>query len=319
MLKLAQRSRAIKCTARRGRRRGGLPHSSEDLPRGGFIGHTHTLEEEGEGPSPLSGADWQRQPGGAPARAGADQVGKDLEGRSPEHGPARGGGTTPPVGLGQEGGISSSPTTQSQPAHRMPESPKQPLPPRRARARAALADNKEEVSRASPPVVVLSGFGTGGGRRRLEATSCTPAAPLVGLLGPDADLQPPVVVIPEGGGGIPPPPCSTYHPDDHELTQILDATFPTLDTPNHDGDANPNHDAPLFRVARPLRSPPSLQTPPTVALGTLSLLQGWPQVGRALRQCREAECRRTLLSPPVTSVSQLALTPGVRSPLSTPQ
>ena len=207
MLMVARSLRAAKCTARRGER-GGLPQVSGDLPRGRFIGHTHTLEEEGEGPPSLSGTNRQRQPGGAPAQAGAQ------DGSPAEHGQARGGGvTTPqPAGLApKEGGISPSSTTthsQSQPtqAHRMPRSPKQQQPPpaRRARARAALAaDNKEDEVVARAVVVVLSGFGTAcdgeDGRRRLEA-----AAPPALLA-----LQSAVVVIPEGGGGIPPPPSPT--------------------------------------------------------------------------------------------------------------
>ena len=45
MLMMARSLRAAKCTARRGER-GGLPQVSGDLPRGRFVGHTHTLEEE---------------------------------------------------------------------------------------------------------------------------------------------------------------------------------------------------------------------------------------------------------------------------------
>ena len=97
--------------------------------------------------------------------------------------------------------------------HQLNISPKQqPLLPPRARAQARKYENV--VARALQSVVVLSsGFGTSsGGRRRLEATSCTSAAPLLGPLGL-LDLhhqQPPpvVVVIPKGGGGIPPPPSS---------------------------------------------------------------------------------------------------------------
>ena len=196
MLMMARSLRATKCTARRGER-GGLPQVSGDLPRGRSVEHTHTLEEEGEGPPSLSGINRQRQPGGAPAQAGAQDS-------SPaEHGQARGGGvTTPqPAGLApKEGGISRPKQVPTQ-AHRMPDSPKQQQPPpaRRARARAAKED-EEVVARAV--AVVLSGFGTAcdgeDGRRRLEA-----AAPPA-LLALEA-----VVVIPEGGGGIPPPPSPT--------------------------------------------------------------------------------------------------------------
>ena len=151
MLMMARSLRATKCTARRSGERGWLPQVSGDLPRGRSVEHTHTLEEEGEGPPSLSGTNRQRQPGGAPAQAGAQDS-------SPaEHGQARGGGvkTPQPAGLAQkEGGISPSSTTthsQSQPtqAHRMPRSPKQQQPPpaRRARARAALEEDEVSASR----------------------------------------------------------------------------------------------------------------------------------------------------------------------------
>ena len=58
----------------------GCPMVSGDLPRGRSVGHTHTLEEEGEGPPSLSGINRQRQPGGAPAQAGAQ------DGSPAEHG-----------------------------------------------------------------------------------------------------------------------------------------------------------------------------------------------------------------------------------------
>ena len=58
-----------------------------------------------------------------------------------------------------------------------------------------------------------------------------------------------------------------YHPDDHELTQSIEATFPTLDTPNHDGDTDPNHDAPLFRVGQTSQEPTVPPTPPDCGTG----------------------------------------------------
>ena len=90
----------------------GCPMVSGDLPRGRSVGHTHTLEEEGEGPPSLSGINRQRQPGGAPAQAGAQ------DGSPAEHGQARGGGVTTPQKAGlapkEEGGISRSPTSSQQ-------------------------------------------------------------------------------------------------------------------------------------------------------------------------------------------------------------
>jgi hypothetical protein len=209
MLMMARSLRATKCTARRGGR-GGLPQVSGDLPRGRSVEHTHTLEEEGEGPPSLSGTNRQRQPGGAPAQAGAQD-------RSPaEHGQARGGGVTTPQKAGlapkEEGGISRSSPTSSQQvlltqAHRMPDSPKQQQPPpaRRARPRPPA---KEEVVARAVAVVLSGGFGTAcdgedDGRRRLEtAAAAAPPAALLAHLEEAAV----VVVIPEGGGGKPPPP-----------------------------------------------------------------------------------------------------------------
>ena len=208
MLMMARSLRATKCTARRGER-GGLPQVSGDLPRGRSVEHTHTLEEEGEGPPSLSGTNRQRQPGGAPAQAGAQ------DGSPAEHGQARGGGVTTPQKAGlapkEEGAISRSPTSSqqvlTQAHHRMPDSPKQQQPPpaRRARPRPA----KEEVVARAVAVVLSGGFGTAcdgqdDGRRRLEAAP--PAAALLAHL-EEAAL---VVVIPEGGGAKPPPPLRQF-------------------------------------------------------------------------------------------------------------
>ena len=205
MLMMARSLRATKCTARRGER-GRLPLVSGDLPRGRFIEHTHTLEEEGGGTPSLSGNDRQRQPGGAPAQAGAQE-------RSPaEHGQARGGELTTPQKAGlapkkeEVQAISRSPTSSQQvltQAHRMPDSPRQQqLPPaRRPRPRPA----KEEVVARAVAVVLSGGFGTAcedDGRRRLEnAAPPAAAALLLAHLG--------TVVGPEGGGAKPPPPSPT--------------------------------------------------------------------------------------------------------------
>ena len=152
MLTVALSSGATTCTARRGVWRG-LPHSSGTFLRGRFFGHTHTLVEDGMGTPPFSRtARRQRQPGGeAPARAGAQQVGTTKEARSPEHGLERGGVTTPQAGGSS---ISRSPTTQSptqqsRPAHRIPDSPKQQQPLRRALAR-------NDVARAPTFIIKLS-------------------------------------------------------------------------------------------------------------------------------------------------------------------
>ena len=209
MLMMARSLRATKCTARRSGERGWLPQVPGDLPRGrSVVEHTHTLGEEGNGPPSLSGTNRQRQPGGAPAQAGAQ------DGSPAEHGQARGGGVTTPQKAGlapkEEGGISRSPTSSQQvlltQAHRMPDSPRQQqLPPaRRPRPRPA----KEEVVARAVAVVLSGGFGTAcdgedDGRRRLEAAP--PAAALLAHL-EEAAL---VVVIPEGGGAKPPPPSPT--------------------------------------------------------------------------------------------------------------
>ena len=212
MLTVALSSGATTGTARRGVWRGGLPHSSGTFLRGRFFGHTHTLVEDGMGSPPFSRTSrQQRQPGGeAPARAaGAQQV----EARSPEHGLERGGVTTPQPREGSS--ISRSPpqsttqspqptTSQSRPPalHRIPDSPKQQQPLRRAR--------NDEVARASQDEMVLSGSGSGssGAARRLRNA----AAPTTLPFGPlELQQQPPVaVVIPEGGGAKPPPPSAAY-------------------------------------------------------------------------------------------------------------
>ena len=209
MLMMARSLRATKCTARRGER-GWLPLVSGDLPRGRSVEHTHTLEEEGEGPPSLSGINRQRQPGGAPAQAGAQ------DGSPAEHGQARGGGVTTPQKAGlapkEEGGISRSPTSSQQvltQAHRMPDSPKQQQPPPARRASPRPAKEEEVVARAVA-VVLSGGFGTAcdgedDGRRRLEAAAAAPPAALLAHLEAAAAV---VVVIPEGGGAKPPPPSS---------------------------------------------------------------------------------------------------------------
>ena len=200
MLMMARR-RATKCTVRRGGR-GRLPLVSGDLPRGRSVGHTHTLEKEGGGTPSLSGIDRQRQPGGAPAQAGAQ------EGGPAEHGQARGGDLTRPGAAPkeEEGGISRSPTSSQQQvlltqAHRMPDSPsqqQQPSPRQPAKA-------EEVVARAVAVVLSGGGFGTAcedDGRRRLEnAAPPAAAALLLAHLG--------TVVGPEGGGAKPPPPSPT--------------------------------------------------------------------------------------------------------------
>ena len=158
------------------------------------------------GPPPFSRTSRQRQPGQAPARAGAQQVGAQ-KGRSPEHGLERGGVTTPPQAAREASGISRSPqsTTQSQqPAlHRIPDSPKQQQPLRRRRA---LARNDVARAASSQDEMVLSGSGSGAARRlRNTPAAAAPTLPFGPL---ELQQQPPVVVvvIPEGGGGKPPPP-----------------------------------------------------------------------------------------------------------------
>ena len=164
------------------------------------------------GSSPFSRTSRQRQPGQAPARAGAQQVGAQ-KGRSPEHGLERGGVTTPQAGGSS---ISRSPqsttqspqptTSQSRPPalHRIPDSPKQQQPLRRA-----LARNDVARAASSQDEMVLSGSGSGAARRlRNTPAAAAPTLPF----GPLAILQqqqPPVVVIPEGGGAKPPPPSMT--------------------------------------------------------------------------------------------------------------
>ena len=201
MLMMARR-RATKCTVRRGGR-GRLPLVSGDLPRGRSVGHTHTLEKEGGGTPSLSGIDRQRQPGGAPAQAGAQ------EGGPAEHGQARGGDLTRPGAAPKEvPGISRSPTSSQQQvllltqAHRIPDSPRQQQPP------PARRPKEEELVARAAAAVVLSGSGSGtacdredDGRRRLEPAAAAAALLLARRLA--------VVVIPEGGGDKPPPPSST--------------------------------------------------------------------------------------------------------------
>ena len=179
MLMMA-RMRATKCTARRSGERGWLPQVPGDLPRGrSVVEHTHTLGEEGDGPPSLSGTNRQRQPGGAPAQAGAQE-------RSPaEHGQARGGEITTPQKAGP--GISRSPTSSQQVptrAHRIPDSPRQQqqLPPAR---RPSPRPAKEEELVARAVAVVLSGTACedDDGRRRLENAAppccccCSPRPP----------------------------------------------------------------------------------------------------------------------------------------------
>ena len=186
-----------------------LPHSSGNLPRGRFIGHTHTIREDGEGSPPPSEAPWEGQDGAPAAHAVADHLGPDQR-RSPDNRPARGGGTTPPA---QQGG-SISPTKPTQ-------RPRPRARPSRASALlgalapVALGDNnrhrdQEELARA----VRLSLSSFGGTGRRLEAASCTSAAPPLGLGPDDASatalcrelLRKPPVAIPEEEGETPSPP-----------------------------------------------------------------------------------------------------------------
>lgn len=209
MLTVALSSGATTGTARRGWR-GGLPHSSGTFLRGRFFGHTHTLVEDGMGSPPFSRTSRQRQPGGeAPARAGA---------RSPEHGLERGGVTTPQAREGSS--ISRSPqsttqspqptTSQSRPPalHRIPDSPKQQQPLRRA-----LARNDVARAASSQDEMVLSGSGSGAARRlRNTPAAAAPTLPFGPL---ELQQQPPVavvVVIPEGGGAKPPLPSMTGIP-----------------------------------------------------------------------------------------------------------
>jgi hypothetical protein len=214
MLTVALSSGATICTARRGVwRRGGLPHSSGTFRRGRFFGHTHTLVEDGMGPPPFSRtARRQRQPGGgAPARAGAQQVGT-RRGRSPEHGlvEERAAGVTTPPSISRSSPPTTQSTSQSRPAHRIPDSPKQQQPLLRRRA---LARNDEEVARAQDEMVLSSGSGSGAARR-LRNTPPAAAAPTTLPFGPLELQQPPVVVaavgIPEGGGAEPPLPSTAY-------------------------------------------------------------------------------------------------------------
>ena len=188
MLTVALSSGATTGTARRGVwRRGGLPHSSGTFLRGRFFGHTHTLVEDGMGSPPFSRTSRQRPPGGeAPVPAGAQQV----EARSPEHGLERGGVTTPQAREGSS--ISRSPqsttqspqptTSQSRPPalHRIPDSPKQQQPLRRAR--------NDEVARASQDEMVLSSGSGSGAARRLRNTPAA-AAPTTLPFGPLEELQ----------------------------------------------------------------------------------------------------------------------------------
>ena len=231
MLMMARSSRATKCTARRGERAVGCPWFRGTFHGGRSVGHTHTLEEEGEGPPSLSGTNRQRQPGGAPAQAGAQ------DGSPAEHGQARGGGVTTPQKAGlapkEEGGISRSPTSSQQvltQAHRMPDSPKRQQPPPARRARPRPAAKKEEVVARAVAVVLSSGGGFGtacedDGRRRLEAAAAAPpAAPLAHL----EEAAAVVVVIPEGGGGKPPPPLRQYTCAQTDITNTGVAKNPAV-------------------------------------------------------------------------------------------
>ena len=48
-----------------------------------------------------------------------------------------------------------------------------------------------------------------------------------------------------------------YHPDDHDLTLAMSMN----DTLNHDGDTDPNHDAPSFRVGQTSQEPTDSPNP----------------------------------------------------------
>ena len=182
------------------------------------------------GSPPFSRTSRQRQPGEAPARAGAQQVGTG-KGRSPEHGLERGGVTTPQAGgssISRSQSTTQSPqptTSQSRPPalHRIPDSPKQQQPLRRRRA---LARN-DEVARAasSQDEMVLSGSGSGAARRlRNTPAAAAPTLPFGPL---ELQQQPPVavvVVIPEGGGAKPPPPSMARQGDGRGLQESCEGT-----------------------------------------------------------------------------------------------
>ena len=205
MLTVARSSRATKCTARRGDGAVGCPIVRGTFLRGRFFGHTHTLEEDGMGPPPLSRtstaeAAWRRAP--AQCRGTGRR-------RSPEHGLERGGVTTPQAGrTRRRAGISRSPTTPSQ-QHDLASRPPAPSDPGLPEAAAAApgeegrARNEELVARARRtrwffpvPVPVLPA------RRMMP-----PSLPFEATR--SQQPQPAVVVIPEGGGAKPPPPSST--------------------------------------------------------------------------------------------------------------